>query len=108
MPQIIIRGILAEQVAIVEKSLVDELSSITKTDKDDFTVEVFQTERIKDGQITTDYPFVEIKWFDRGQDIQDNTALAITKKLDEIGINEVDIFFTHLEKENYYYKGKHY
>lgn len=108
MPQIIIRGILAEQVSIIEKSLVSELSEITKTDVDHFTVEVFQTERIKDGQITTDYPFVEVKWFDRGQEIQDKSALEITKKLDEIGVSEVDIFFTHLKKNNYYYKGKHY
>ncbi|MFP4456724.1 MAG: DUF1904 family protein [Clostridia bacterium] len=108
MPQIIIRGILAEQVSIIEKSLVEELSSITETDTDDFTVEVFQTERIKDGEITSDYPFVEIKWFDRGQEIQDRSALEITKKFDEIGVTEVDIFFTHLKKENYYYKGKHY
>jgi hypothetical protein len=108
MPQIIIRGILAEQVSIIEKSLVDELVSITETKKDDFTIEVFQTERIQDGSITTDYPFIEIKWFDRGQKVQDKVALAITHQLEEIGITEADIYFIHLKPENYYYKGKHY
>lgn len=108
MPQIIVRGILVSQVAIIEKNLIDKLSEITDTDKEDFTLEVFQTERVKDGQITTDYPFVEVKWFDRGQEVQDKVALAITKILSEIGVSEADIFFTHLKKENYYYKGKHY
>jgi len=108
MPQIVIRGILAEQVSIIEKSMVEELSLITGTKKDDFTIEVFQTERIKDGSITTDYPFIEIKWFDRGQEVQNKVALAITGKLEEIGITEADVYFIHLKPENYYYKGKHY
>jgi len=108
MPQIVIRGILAKKISFIEKSLVDELVSITETKRDDFTIEVFQTERIQDGSITTDYPFIEIKWFDRGQKVQDEVALAITHQLEEIGITEADIYFIHLKPENYYYKGKHY
>ncbi len=108
MPQINVRGIDTGKFLKVNSHLINELVDITGTAKDDFTVEIIKSDMLYEDKVVENYPFIEVCWFDRGQEIQDAVAKSITNQLKTIGIEEVDIFFTHFQKTNYYYKGKHF
>jgi len=51
---------------------------------------------------------VEVAWFDRGQEIQDETARIITKYINLAGYENVDVIFFPLNKSNYYENGSHF
>ncbi|MHB8075358.1 DUF1904 domain-containing protein [Desulfosporosinus fructosivorans] len=102
MPQIKMRGIEIEIIRKLSKQLIDELAVLTQSPRDYFTLEVIHSTFIMDGDVASGYPFVEIAWFDRGQDIQDQVAHTISRLLNEGGCSSVDIMFTILEKPRYY------
>lgn len=108
MPQVKIRGIETEIVRQISKQLIDELAVLTQSPRDYFTLEVIHSTFIMDGAVVPAYPFVEIAWFDRGQEIQDQVAQAISRLLNQASYPSVDIMFTVLEKPRYYENGEHY
>lgn len=106
MPQIKIRGIETAIIRKLSKQLIDELAVLTQSPRDYFTLEVIHSTFIMDGDVVPGYPFVEVAWFDRGQEIQDQVAQAISRLLNEGGCSSVDIMFTILEKSRYYENGE--
>lgn len=108
MPQIKMRGIEIDPIRKLSKQLIDELAVLTQSPRDDFTLELINSTFVLDGEIVPGYPFVEIAWFDRGQEIQDKAAQTISKLINEAGYPSVDIMFTILEKSRYYENGEHY
>ncbi|MCO1602158.1 DUF1904 domain-containing protein [Desulfosporosinus nitroreducens] len=108
MPQIKIRGIEIDMIRKLSTRLIDELTIVTQSPKNDFTLEMIHSTFVLDGEVATSYPFVEIAWFDRGQEIQDQVAQTISKLINEAGCPSVDIMFTILEKPRYYENGEHY
>lgn len=108
MPQIKIRGVEVNEVCSFSKKLIDELEEIIQCPRSYFTMEHVPTTFISDGSIVKAYPFVEVLWFDRGQEIQDKTALSITKAVQGAGYENVDIIFTVLKEDAYYENGKHF
>ncbi|MDW7662874.1 MAG: DUF1904 family protein [Bacillota bacterium] len=108
MPQLIFKGVKVCTVKEVSTKLVNELSLITDTPRDYFTLECIETQFIFDGEQIDLYPLVEVKWFDRGQSCKDRVAVAIDRCLKPFGYNTTEIFFTTLEKEDYYENGIHY
>lgn len=108
MPQIKIRGIATEIVRKLSMQLINELAVLTQSPRDYFTLEVIHSTFVMDGEVVPGYPFVEIAWFDRGQEIQDQVAQFISRSLEEAGCPNVDIMFTVLEKPRYYENGEHY
>lgn len=52
--------------------------------------------------------FVDVLWFDRGQEIQDNVAKDITEYMKKIGYKEITVIFHSLQKHSYYENGEHY
>ena len=55
------------------------------------------------------YPFVEVAWFDRGQEVQDMVAKIITDNIREnLNVESMDLAFTVFEKEKYYENGEHF
>lgn len=107
MPQIKMRGIETDTVRKLSKRLIDELTILTQSPREDFTLEVIHSTSILDGEVVPGYPFVEIAWFDRGQGIQDQVAQAISRLINEAGYPSVDIMFMILEKPRYYENGEH-
>ncbi len=105
MPQIKIRGIETEIIRKLSTQLIDELAILTQSPRDYFTLEVIHSTFVMDGEVVPGYPFVEIAWFDRGQETQNQVAQAISRLLKEGGCPNVDIMFTILEKSNYYENG---
>jgi hypothetical protein len=107
MPQIIIKGMKKEDVQKMSKRMVDELYPIVQCPREYFTVEFVDATFIMDGDVVKSDPFIQINWFDRGQEVQDKVAAAITKNIYDAGYKHVDIFFTMLERNNYYENGEH-
>lgn len=108
MPQIKIRGLQKEKVISASKKIIDELVQVVQCPREDFTIECINSTYIMDGKIIEPYPFIEIAWFDRGQEIQDKVAIIITNNLLAQGIESIDLIFTVLEGRKYYVNGKHF
>lgn len=108
MPHIIIKGMKLDEVKTVSKAMIDELEVIVGCPRDYFTLEAVDTNFIIDGEKVSKYPFIQVNWFDRGQEVQDKTAAAITKHIAAIGYENVEMFFIMLERKNYYENGIHF
>lgn len=108
MPRIKVKGIKVEDVCKVSKKLIDELEALLECPRDYFSLEHINGTFIKDGEIVEGYPFIEVAWFDRGQEIQDKVAKTITKFFNSVGYDNLDIIFIMLKKESYYENGEHF
>ncbi len=108
MPQIRMRGVQAEKIAPVSKDLVDQLHAITGTAREHFTIELTHSTYILDGAVVPSIPFVEIAWFDRGQEVQDRVAQVVTAAMKQAGYPELDMVFTLMERSRYYENGQHF
>lgn len=108
MPQLMVRGISAEEICSISKPMIDDLEKILECPRSYFTVEVLKTTFILDGEIVRNYPFIEISWFDRGQEIQDQVASVVTGYVHELGYKDVDLYFNVLQNSRYYENGTHF
>lgn len=108
MPRLKITGLEVEKVKKVSKGMIDDLQQIIDCPRDYFILECINSSFVMDGEVVQTYPFIEVAWFDRGQDVQDKAAKAITKHLHEAGCPNVDVIFTVLEEKKYYENGDHF
>ncbi|GIM27609.1 hypothetical protein CPJCM30710_02750 [Clostridium polyendosporum] len=108
MPILRLRAIEPKKICTISTELIDELQQLIKCPRESFTLEVVQSLFIKDGEFVDGNPLVEISWFDRGQEIQDKTALIVTKYVNSMGYKDVDVIFKALDKNKYYENGKHF
>jgi hypothetical protein len=108
MPQIKIRGIDFNDVCKISQQMVNQLEKIVGCSRNDFTIECLQSTYVMNGKIVKGYPFIEVAWFDRGQNVQDRVAQSITKLVQQVGYPDVDVIFTVLDKNKYYENGEHF
>ncbi|MBU3136191.1 DUF1904 domain-containing protein [Clostridium gasigenes] len=108
MPILKFKAIEAQKICSISKQLVDELQVLLECPRDYFTLEVAEEKFIRDGEFVDGNPVIKISWFDRGQEIQDKVAEKVTKYVNGIGYENVDIIFTVLEENKYYENGKHF
>ncbi len=108
MPKITFRGVETEDVKLISQELIEELSAITGTPASAFTLEVIESVAISNGRQVTGYPFVEVCWFDRPQDLQNRAAAVISTYLKRVGCDDSRILFTILIKNRYYKNGELY
>lgn len=108
MPQLIFRGVEKDDIKKISTKLVDDLENIIECPRDYFTLEFIESLNIFDEREVPGYPFIEVKWFYRGQEVQDRTAKSIDDALKGVGYENTDIFFTNLNENNYYENGKHF
>ncbi len=94
-----------EQVCAISDSLVGELADICGCGTDNFTLECVQHTAVFAGKIVAAYPFVEVAWFERGQEVRDKVARSITKHVLELGIAEAEVAFTTYAENAYYING---
>ena len=73
MPQIKVRGINENDICKISEKMIDELVEAVKCPRDYFEIECIKSVAIRDGKIADVYPFVEVAWFDRGQEVQDRS-----------------------------------
>jgi len=105
MPRISVRGLTVEQVCGISESLVAELADICGCGTDNFTLECVQHTAVFAGKIVEAYPFVEVAWFERGQDVRDKVARSITEHVHGLGIVELEVAFTTYAENAYYING---
>lgn len=108
MPQLKIRGMKLESTLKISQGLIEELQSLLDCPKDYFTLELIDSIFISDCKTCSSYPFVEIAWFDRGQETRDKVAQIVTKHVQKSGYENVDVYFIALEKNSYYENGIHF
>ena len=106
MPHLFIRGITVEQVKTISTPLVQELADLCACGTDNFTLEVVHSTFVFDGKEVPGYPFIEVKWFERGQEIRDAFATMVTKQVQSLGIPEVEVAFSTFKESDYYFNGK--
>jgi hypothetical protein len=106
MPHLIFRGVSTEQVKTMSTTLVQELANLCDCGTDNFTLEIVQSTYVFDGSEVPGYPLIEIKWFERGQETQDQFAKIVTKQIQALGISEVEVAFSTFLESAYYLNGK--
>ena len=114
MPHIRISGMERQQVMHMSETLVDQLAEVVGCPRDHFTIELLPTEFIFDDKMDANrYPFIDVQWFERGQQIQDKVAEIITKtvrnqlKAEEKEL-DICIRFFPLDPFKYYENGRHF
>ena len=111
MPHLRFRAIAFDTVKHLSTALVDGLQPLMKCPREDFTLEHIPASFIFDGEVSDAYPFVEVFWFDRGQEAQDRVAAVITAAIRTAVANnnqDVAVIFTALTPSAYYDNGQHY
>jgi hypothetical protein len=108
MPQLIFKGVTVDQVKEVSTSLVQELAELCDCGSDNFTLEIIHSSFVFNQEEVPGFPFIEVKWFERGQETQDAFANIITKHIHSLGIAEVEIAFTVFLESAYYLNGKNF
>jgi len=108
MPALVVKSIDSQGVCKVSKDLIDELTEIIQCPRDYFTIEVVESKYIYDGEIVKGPAVIDVFWFDRGQEVQDKTAKAITKHIKSLGYENLDVIFHLLEENKYYENGEHF
>lgn len=106
MPHLFIRGISVEQVKTISRPLVQELAELCACGTDNFTMEVVNSTFVFNDNEVPGYPFIEVKWFERGQEVQDQFATIVTKQVQSLGIPDVEVAFSTFKESAYYLNGK--
>lgn len=108
MPQLRFHAIEKEKLVSISTQMLDALVEVVKCPRDHFILELVNSTYIFDGEKVEAYPFVEVAWFDRGFDVQDEVASIITKSIQSAGYQEIEVAFTEFKARNYYENGKHF
>jgi phenylpyruvate tautomerase PptA (4-oxalocrotonate tautomerase family) len=110
MPHFRFRAVEPVVVKSLSKVLIDELESVMQSPRIDFTFESIHTEFFHEGSSNSGYPFIEVLWFDRGQEVKDHVARVITQKLNSLLLAEqnIAVIFTAINPVDYYDNGQHY
>lgn len=103
------RAVGAEHVSKLSLSLIDELAETMQTSADNFTFELIATEYFERGQPSPGYPFIEVYWFARSQEIQDLSAKIITEQIRALTkARDISVVFHTLNPKGYYDNGTHF
>jgi hypothetical protein len=108
MPALKLKAINEKKALTISKELIDELQELIQCPRDYFSIEVTQSKFVMDGKFVGGFPMVDVFWFDRGQEVQDNAAKIITKYIQSVGYKSVDVIFHNLDKMKYYENGEHF
>lgn len=108
MPQIIFKGVPPELVKTMSTELLNQLSLLMNTPKDWFTLECMSSAFYFDGKQVNSDPIVEIRWFCRGQDVKNKTALTLHNLLNHHGFGDTVVTFMAFAKEDYFENGEHF
>jgi hypothetical protein len=96
-------------VATLSQTLVKDLAAAIETGEDNFSFELIGSQYFSKGQPGGAYPFVEVLWFQRSQEIQDKSASIITEQVKKLcPQDDVAVIFVSLAKNSYYENGSHF
>jgi len=95
-------------VVAISETLVEQLAELTKAPAAHFTIEYIPAEFIATRFGGQAYPFIELFWFDRGQEMQDAAAQLITSIVKSKLEMDVAVVVQPIQRTNYYDNGQHY
>lgn len=91
----------------VSKEMTDRIQEAVGCPREHIVLEVVASVVLHDGKLQSDaWPFVEVDYFERPRNVQDQVAQAVAECLKKAGYPESDIHFRYLQKEDYYENGK--
>lgn len=108
MPLLVVRGIDAYKMKTISSSLVLKLADICECETDNFTIECQNTTAVFGGEIVASFPFIEVAWFERGQEVRDRFAKAVSDSVMSLGIEEFEMAFAAYREDSYYINGKRF
>jgi hypothetical protein len=102
LPQLTVRGIRVEIMRDLSGPLVEELAKVCECGIDNFTIDCLSVTSVFGGDAAETYPFIEVAWFERGTEVRDRFAEAVTKHVRRAGVPEVEVAFKEYREEAYY------
>lgn len=109
MPHLRFRGITEDHSAVLSNKLSEGLSDRIGAPVDHFTYEFVATRFFFAGEEAGAYPFIEVYWFDRGQEVKDQVAQFISDTVRQIGYKgDIAVVFSAIKPNNYYENGQHF
>lgn len=109
MPHIRFRGMEKQEIKDISIDITRKLAAVIECPEDWFTLEYISTDFIFGGEDSKGYPFVEVLWFDRGQEVKDRAAKIITEAVRKSRRkDDICVIFTNLDGKNYYENGTHF
>lgn len=108
MPKVRINGVTPEQVVALAPILSQKLVEITECPIEYIEIEYIPSKVVINENLELGVAFVEIYWFDRGQEQSDALAKAYTEVFQKNGIENVDIAYMLYSKSLYYENGQHF
>ncbi|GFN32123.1 DUF1904 family protein [Paenibacillus xylaniclasticus] len=106
MPHLLFRGISPDRLRPIAEPLARQLADICSCGTDNFTMDCFHTTAVYGGEGESSFPFVEVAWFERGDDVRGRFAEAVTKHLTELGLTGIEVAFRTYREDSYYIDGK--
>lgn len=108
MPFLRFHAVEKEKLAQVSTELTDRIVEVVKCPRENVVLEIIHSDYVTDNRVTLSWPFIEVSWFPRPVEIQDEVAKIVFDSLKKVGYENSDIHFTHLTARNYYENGIHY
>lgn len=109
MPHLRMRALTPDHVASLSQTLCQPLAAAMATSEDNFTFEAIPTTFFAEGNKTNSYPFIEVLWFERPQEVQNQAARIITEQVKALTqAADVVVVFIALNRQAYYENGEHF
>lgn len=94
------------RLAVVSRQLTDRIQGAVGCPREHIVLEVIRSVVVGDeGIVGSDWPIVEVDYFERPKEVQDTVAKIISECLREIGYVNSDVYFRYLCAANYYENG---
>ena len=107
MPHLRFRSISKEVVQKISSEINQPLAEMISTAEDNFTFEWISSEFYFNQKLTESYPFVEILWFPRSQEVAEKVSQYLTEVLKKQSVAEdVVVVFINLDPKMYFENGK--
>jgi hypothetical protein len=89
----------------ISGALLEELAAICGCGTDNFTIDCLTVASVFGGRPAATYPFIEVAWFERGREVRDRFAAAVTRHVRHDGVAEVEVAFKVYREDAYYVNG---
>ncbi|RIE02504.1 DUF1904 family protein [Cohnella faecalis] len=106
MPHLLFRGVAPDQIRSFSRALTSELAELCGCGTDNFILECLHTTAVSEqGELVPSFPFVEIAWFERGDETRGRMAEAVDRHIRALGYPEAELAFIAYREDSYYING---
>ncbi len=106
MPRFAFHAIPLALVKAASLPLADDLQALLGGPREELVFHVPTDHYVLDESLVAGPAFVEVAWFDRGLEVQDQVARMLTDHLHRVGVPSVDVCFLPLARRGYYEDGR--